>query len=288
MVKAAPVIFGEVLFDCFPGEDYRLGGAPFNVAWHLQALGDQPLFVSRVGEDRLGAKIRQAMRDWGMNTDYLQQDSLRATGQVQVEFADNEPQYDIKADCAYDFIAPAALPAHTGGRLLYHGSLALRNPQSRLSLQTMLEQDTMPVFMDVNLRQPWWQRDEVLRWMKRASWLKLNEGELTLLYGSGDVANLMQRCCEENDLEFVVVTQGERGATALTKAGEWLTAKPQAAIAIVDSVGAGDAFAAMLLHGLLNDWPLEKSMQYAQMLASAIVGQRGATPVDKSFYNEFL
>ena len=48
------LVFGEALFDCFPGGEQVLGGAPFNVAWHLQALGDQPIFISRIGNDRLG------------------------------------------------------------------------------------------------------------------------------------------------------------------------------------------------------------------------------------------
>jgi fructokinase len=47
------VIFGEVLFDNFPDKQV-LGGAPFNVAWHLQGFGDNPLFISRVGDDSRG------------------------------------------------------------------------------------------------------------------------------------------------------------------------------------------------------------------------------------------
>ena len=46
MSSAVPVVFGEVLFDIFPDGAKHLGGAPFNVAWHLQAFGDQPLFLS--------------------------------------------------------------------------------------------------------------------------------------------------------------------------------------------------------------------------------------------------
>jgi fructokinase len=45
---AGPVIFGEVLFDCFP--DRRvLGGAPFNVAWNLHGLGAEPAVRGRSG-----------------------------------------------------------------------------------------------------------------------------------------------------------------------------------------------------------------------------------------------
>ena len=49
-----PLIFGEVLFDRFPDGSIVLGGAPFNIAWHLQAFKQSPLFISRVGDDPLG------------------------------------------------------------------------------------------------------------------------------------------------------------------------------------------------------------------------------------------
>ena len=49
-----PCIFGEVLYDHFPDGQRVLGGAPFNVAWHLQAFGQAPRFVSRVGHDAEG------------------------------------------------------------------------------------------------------------------------------------------------------------------------------------------------------------------------------------------
>ena len=64
METKRPWIFGEVLFDCFPDGSRVLGGAPFNVAWHLQALGLEPLFLSRVGRDAAGREIRTAMGEW--------------------------------------------------------------------------------------------------------------------------------------------------------------------------------------------------------------------------------
>ena len=51
-----------------------------------------------------------------------------------------------------------------------------------------------------------------------------------------------------------------------------------------DTVGAGDAFASVLLLGLLLDWPMQQTLQRAQAFASAIVGVRGATVSDAGFY----
>ena len=74
-----PLVFGEVLFDCFPDGAEVLGGAPFNVAWHLQGFGQEPLFVSRIGDDIRGNQIRAAMSDWGMSLSGLQLDTSHAT-----------------------------------------------------------------------------------------------------------------------------------------------------------------------------------------------------------------
>ncbi len=103
-----PVIFGEVLFDRFPDGSLVLGGAPFNVAWHLQAFGQAPLLISRVGDDPLGRQVRGAMLDWGMDTAGLQLDSAHATGTVEVRFDHGEPSYGPwPPACADGSAAPA-------------------------------------------------------------------------------------------------------------------------------------------------------------------------------------
>jgi fructokinase len=125
-------VFGEVLFDRFPDGHAVLGGAPFNVAWHLQAFGERPRFLSAVGDDAPGRQIRQAMADWGMDLDSLGTDPEHATGEVVVSLEGGEPSYDIRPDRAYDHIAPPA--AGPGCDLLYHGTLAVRGPRSAQAL----------------------------------------------------------------------------------------------------------------------------------------------------------
>ena len=101
-------IFGEVLFDHFPDGKQVLGGAPFNVAWHLQAFTQPACFHSRIGIDAEGAQIKSAMEKWGMTTKYLQEDPERSTGMVNVMINNNEPAYDIVPHCAYDAIEPVS------------------------------------------------------------------------------------------------------------------------------------------------------------------------------------
>jgi len=98
-----PVIFGEVLFDYFLDDgNMVLGGAPFNVAWNLQAMGLAPHLVSRVGDDALGGRIFRAMETWGMDLSGVQGDDSFPTGEVRVSVKDGEPRFEITADRAYD------------------------------------------------------------------------------------------------------------------------------------------------------------------------------------------
>jgi fructokinase len=281
-------IFGEVLFDCFPSGERVLGGAPFNVAWHLRAFGRHPRFVSRVGEDAAGQEVRRAMQEWGMDRVCLQQDPHRPTGEVRVHLHRGEPSYEIVDGVAYDFIDPAALVG-CGGGLLYHGSLCLRHDLSRAALEHLKEQGPGLVFLDVNLRPPWWERESLLHWCDGADWVKLNEAELRELHGtSGDLQEAALAFFERHALQGLVVTRGERGALGIGAEHRPVTVAPVQALEVVDSVGAGDALAAVLLLGLELDWPLELSLERAQSFASALVGRRGATVGDAGFYRPFL
>jgi fructokinase len=283
----APVIFGEALFDCFPDGTEVLGGAPFNVAWHLAAFGAGPLFVSRVGEDAFGARIDAAMREQRMNTAGMQRDPHHPTGIVRVSLAAGEPSYDIVADSAYDFIAADTLPTVPSGALLYHGTLALRNAPSAAALAA-LRAHTRAVFLDVNLRAPWWTVEQARGLLDGARWVKLNADELAVLAAAGDdpeahAADLMER----HELELVYGTLGADGAFALAADGSLERVWPGASIEVVDAVGAGDGFASVLILGLLRGWALGETLERAQAFASAIVGRRGATVHEPHFYAAF-
>lgn len=284
-----PLIFGEVLFDRFPDGAAVLGGAPFNVAWHLQAFGLAPLMITRIGEDDLGDQVRQAMQQWGMDCAGLQTDPQHPTGSVEVSFVDHEPHYDIVPDRAYDFIAADALPALDGNWLLYHGSLALRNPVSAAALAAIKARAQARVFFDVNLRAPWWERQSVLQWSRQATWVKLNDDELQVL-----VPDLSEPVEQLNHLwagegEYIVLTRGKEGATVtMAEAGGVYTVRPNHGTQVVDTVGAGDAFCSVLILGLVRQWPIDLTLQRAQQFASAVVGLRGATTQDKAFYQGIM
>lgn len=278
-------IFGEVLFDCFPSGETVRGGAPFNVAWHVQALGDHPVFISRVGEDELGEKILDSMQSWGMDRTAVQRDPVHPTGQVDIEIVDGEPRYTITPDVAYDFIDAAAVPALPEGSILYHGSLCLRNPVSRSAFDRLARSPGCSIFLDVNLRAPWWRKEEVWGWLDHTRWAKMNEDEMHELGFSGpDVRANMEALQDRFGVEQLIVTRGKSGALVRTRTGEFYEAPADLSKPVVDSVGAGDGFSGVYLHGLLAGWPVDRLLHQAQEFAGEIVGLRGATPQEASFY----
>lgn len=288
-----PILFGEVLFDRFPDGSQVLGGAPFNVAWHLRGFGEDPLFISRVGDDDAGRQVRLAMTAWGMDGAGLQTDPSHPTGAVRIELKHGEPRFEILPDQAYDFIYLADVPELDHPAFLYHGSLALRRPQpganSRTTLETLVRHFDRPVFLDVNLRPPWWTAADVLLWAGQADWVKLNQNELDLLApGQGDLLTRARQFLAQHGLQQLVLTRGEAGAMVLNASGESESVKPGAATRVVDTVGAGDAFTSVFLLGQLRGWPLAATLERAQAFASAIVGVRGATVSERAFYQHFL
>ena len=287
--KHSIALFGEVLIDQFPDGQQILGGAPFNVTWHLQAFGLLPSFISKVGSDQIGADIQAAMKDWGVSLEGLQVDLDYPTGKVVIEINNGEPSYAILDQQAYDFIDAKQLDLSKNYDVIYHGSLALRHTDSAQALKTLLTHHKGKVFLDVNLRAPWWQKTLVEQSLHNADWVKLNADELAqLVTSSQSLKNTMQQFLNRYNLEVLIVTCGEQGATALSKTGEYTEVKPTVDTSVVDTVGAGDAFSAVLLLGLLKDWPLAMTMVRAQSFASASVTQRGATFKDMGFYQSFI
>ena len=290
---SAPIIYGEVLYDCFPDGTRVLGGAPFNVAWHCQAFGLQPLFISRVGDDSLGKNVIAAMHDWGMKTEGVQIDCEHATGQVNVSFNNNEPTYDIVQNSAWDFIDSEIIPDLEKHSVLYHGSLALRNSSAVQNLEVIKQYLSKSIFVDINLRSPWWNISFVNTLIHNSKWLKINDDELNLIVP--DQQNQDKQTIEYKarhllsslQLDLIVVTQGASGAFAMSDK-ETCYVQPSSAVDVIDTVGAGDAFTSVLLLGLHKKWPLQEMLERAQQFASKVVGLRGATIQDINFYNPFI
>ena len=150
----------------------------------------------------------------------------------------------------------------------------------------------VPAFVDINLRDPWWQRESVFSLMQGARWLKLNDHELAVLLQrtlttpleiAQAASDLRERCA----CEWVMVTLGAQGAM-LISADAQFSAAAAPVDEIVDTVGAGDAFSAVILLGILFNWEPALSLQRAVDFAAAVCKQRGATSPVPTLYSTHL
>ncbi|HEY9098114.1 MAG TPA: PfkB family carbohydrate kinase [Thiobacillus sp.] len=286
--------FGETLVDQFRDRNV-LGGAPFNVACHLAAMGSHPVLVTRAGKDELGDQLMQAMVERGLDMQGVQSDPSRPTGRVLVSEHGSGHVFDILPDQAYDHIHAsmarmAAMSAHPN--LVYFGTLAQRG-ESRRALRELLAAVETCAFLDVNLRDPWVE-PEVLLWsLQQAAVVKMNDEELARICAlfslGGDTPEASAAALLSSfDLQRIVITQGSSGSWTLDRAGRTVRAGGQPLSKLVDTVGAGDGFAAIFILGMLRNWPVEVQMSRADAFASAICGIRGAVPATPDFYTPFL
>lgn len=287
ITKSAPlVVFGEVLFDCFPDGKRVLGGAPFNVAWGLRGFGHSPVFISAVGEDADGQSIRGKMEDWQMSPEGLQCDPVHPTGAVQVTVKDDEPSYSICENRAWDYIQDEGWVATD---MIYHGLLALRNERSRSTFEALIERSTAKRFFDINLRPPYDSMELIKPWVRGVDWLKLNIDELQFLLDDRkvdfeDAVTAVEELRAEYSVHNVLLTGGSRGARIIGEVGQVACMPAPTPDPFVDTVGAGDSFSAYTLHGLLAGVPLEQVVRNASQFAAKVCGMQGATTTNKNFY----
>lgn len=272
---------GELLWDSLPSGLF-LGGAPFNVAAHLHRLGVTATIVSRVGKDRLGEEAMRRVAQQGLANDFIERDDTLPTGFVTVELSpDGVPTYDIVAPAAWDAIAleGTTLARASGARAIVFGSLAQRSAVSRASIRRLGELPALKVF-DVNLRPPFEDAKLVRDSLRTADLVKVNEEEMDRLsVWFGLPANPAEACrglAEEFGCGTVCMTRGVNGATLLRE-GRW-SEHGGYHITVSDTVGAGDAFLAALLQGILVKAQDHALLQHANLLGAFVASRSGALP----------
>ncbi|HEX4452242.1 MAG TPA: PfkB family carbohydrate kinase [Kofleriaceae bacterium] len=278
----AVIIWGELLWDMFP-DGAKLGGAPTNVAWHLGQAGGWARLITRIGDDEPGRRALDELGDL-VDTSLVQIDPDRATGEVQVVLDDRgEPRYRLVTDRAWERIACTddAIGALGEASVVIYGTLAQHTAAGLEGWRAAMNaaHGRCLKVCDVNLR-----RTEaasaaedvaVLAALERADVVKVNDRELAALadwLGWRDpIGELRKRP------RVVAVTHGADGSTLFGESTAIEIAGVHAATG-GDNVGCGDAYLAILVHGMTLGWDLATSGHAASRWAAAVACVRGATP----------
>ena len=287
------VCFGEVLWDNLPN-GRKPGGAPMNVAYHLNKLGIDSTLISKVGTDQNGTDLLEFINGKGLSTEFCQKDAVYNTSTVEVSIGtDHEVKYEIVAPVAWDFIVPEERLENlvSVADAFVFGSLAVRNPVSFKTLQTLLEKANFKVF-DVNLRDPHFSKEGIDLLLHQTDLLKINIHELNL------ISTWFSRTCqsewerikvlqEQFGIKEIVVTKGAIGATYYTESVQYNF--PSFQVEVNDTIGSGDSFLAAFLSQNLRNRDIQESLTSASTLGAYVTTQAGACPEYKKYdLNRFI
>lgn len=286
-------LFGEVLADVFLDQTI-LGGAPYNVTRHLQAFQQHPVLISKVGNDSLKEKLFTELSKLKINVSSIQIDEAYPTGQVTVTIENGVHHFDICLDQAYDYIEVNQMVASTKSTrpdIIYFGTLAQRNTVSKAALKTLLTGASCTKFLDINLRAPWYNRETIAFSLLNADIVKVSDEELSVVAklftpNISKLEDIAFSLIEQFGLTTLYITCGEDGAWAFSIKGESFQVRSQAlGPLLVDTVGAGDAFSAIAILGILYGWSVKKTLYKADGFAKDVCKIRGAAPDKVSFYS---
>jgi fructokinase len=276
---------GELLWDLLPSGP-RLGGAPFNVIANLRRLGHEVRFATLVGDDDRGRDALAAATGLGVDTQLIGVSSDAPTGTVTVELdARGGPTFRIQSPAAYERLALdagllAGIAAWRPDALIF-GTLAQRFAGVNEATRQVIDVTQIPVRLyDVNLRDGCWSDQLIADLLPLATVVKANDAEapvIARLLGVGaDGFALAKELSRRFGCRALCVTRGASGATL------WLDGRVFEVggrpISAVDTVGAGDAFAAGLLDGILRGASGEESLDRANRLGAIVASRAGALP----------
>ncbi|MCU1302897.1 MAG: carbohydrate kinase [Candidatus Sulfotelmatobacter sp.] len=286
--KYTIVGLGELLWDLLPSGK-QLGGAPANFAYITNLLGDKGIPASRIGNDSLGDEALERLANLGLSADFVQRDPIHPTGTVKVEIESGQPRFDIAQPVAWDFMDWTS-QWHELAReadAVCFGSLAQRSEQSRSTIRRFVNAtrpQAVRVF-DVNLRQSFYSTQVLSESMTLATIVKLNHEELPKIMHLFGLENRGEKeaalsLLSAHGLRLVCLTRGDAGSLLVSadECSEHLGVK----VKVADTVGAGDAFTAALVHGYLRGTPLAQINETANRVGAWVASQSGATPDPKT------
>jgi fructokinase len=297
---------GEVLIDMIGQEtgslvnveSYRRfpGGAAANVAVGVAKLGHSSAFLGRVSTDPFGDFLAKTLQGWGVDTRGMVRDSSRQTSIAFVSMDANKvPSFSFYRDSsASKYLCPEDLDEalFASARFLYFSSISLANSPIRdanYEAVRLAQRHGCLIAFDPNIRlSVWGSKDaasrEIHKMLSNISVLKLNDQELHLLFGEG---NLDQVCANVlrnyPQLRLVAVTLGERGCCLMDAAGTFIEARA-APLPVIDTTGAGDSFTSALLfcwlreNGISGAASLESAGVYANSAAHITARRHGVIP----------
>ncbi|MFA4645697.1 carbohydrate kinase [Pyrococcus kukulkanii] len=287
---------GEVLIDMIAAEEGNLkdvkrfekhpGGAPANVAVGVSRLGVKASLISKVGNDPFGKFLLERLRSEGVNTEGVAVDMEKHTGVVFVQLKGAKPSFVLYDGVAYFNLRKEDinLSILENSKIVHFGSVLLaRSPSKETILWIMKElRDRVAISFDVNIRRDLWKNREedmfkvIEEAIRFTDILKVSDEELKLLEEKG---------IKTEGRLLTAITLGKEGC--ILRTWEHEVKIPGYPVKPIDTTGAGDAFTAALLVGLIafreyfTESTLMKIGRFANLVAGLSTTKRGAWSIPK-------
>jgi fructokinase len=301
------VCLGELLVDMFPAEIGRRlhevsafrpkpGGAPANVAVGLARLGASSAFVGKVGDDAFGHHLARVLAQEGVDTRAIRFDSYARTTMAFIANPDPDTaEFVFYRNPGADMLLRADelnLRLLSQAKAFHFGSLSLVDDpikEAALAALKVVKEAGGLISLDVNFRPSLWNNpelahDTVMEVLPRVNLLKVNETELELLSGVGDLDAGSMKLLDLG-IEACVVTLGDKGSYFRTAGGAGFV--PAFRVDTVDATGCGDGFVAGLLSRLVTrgQWrdqhtveTMSEILRYANAVGALTAQTQGVIP----------
>lgn len=273
------LVFGEVLVDKINGK-FHPGGAPFNVACHLKGFGLEPDFISAIGMDDVGKLLTEYIDRKQLKKEHIQINDW-PTGVVEVEIIDNEPSFTILEDRSWDYIEYDRNLNPDNYDLLYYGTLASRSNMNLETLIKIKKKFSKTIFVDLNIRDPFFNLKRVEELITNIDYLKVNKEELNRIESGDDINTQIRTLSKRYRIKKIICTMGDKGVIYFD--GRDITNWKIIPVKnFKDAVGAGDSFSAYFISSLLQH--NKEDIEGGCSFASKICTLNGALPEDSGFY----
>ena len=299
-------MIGEALIDLTaPAEDgsaiARPGGSPMNVAVGLARLGQRTAFAGRLSADPFGIMLRRYLERSAVDLRYVVPAAEPSTVAL-VELAGGHATYEFALGADFEWSADELAFLPGGARAVHFGSLASWLPPGDAAIATAVSRvrgdDSVLISYDPNVR-PSLQPDNVSarrqieQSVSLAHVVRASVDDVRWLYGHE--ADAVARKWLALGAMLVVITMGADGATGWVQ-GQPPVSRPGFPAAVIDTVGAGDAFTSGLLdaqarrgllgpHNLLalgDATKLADVIDEASRVAGITCSRQGANPPSRA------
>lgn len=263
----------------------KVGGAELNVAMGCSRLGLKTGWISQLGNDEFGRYILNYARgenvdvsQVGLVDDYptsLTFKEIKENGNVKTfYYREKSPTLTMSTETLDEEYIKNAKILHITG-IFPAINLSNNLPIIKKAVK-LAKKHGLKVSFDPNIRLKLWDKEEARHTLSELlpdiDILLAGDEEMDIILGKSDPNEIIEEC-KKYDISYIGVKQGSRGSVGYFN-NEIIKSSAVKVDKVVDTVGAGDGFNAGFLYGVINDWPLERTLKFANTIGAMVVGVR--------------